>query len=174
MTSFFYLSWLDDASVCVAEGSDDPERDRLLSGRDPVQVWSAPRLVVESDELVDYLPNNLGVRLCSRRMRDLIDANLGPRDSVQWLPAEVIDIFGAGHDYFVLHMPGDDDVLNESHSIFSGDFVVKPVIEAEKVRGRQMFRLPEAMLTALVTRELQAKLADAAMTGVHFEAAPTA
>jgi hypothetical protein len=87
MTSFFYLSWLDEATVPVAEGADDADRDRLLSGRDPVQDWSAPRLVVESDELVDYLANNLGVRLCSKRIRDLIDANLSPRDTVQWLPA---------------------------------------------------------------------------------------
>lgn len=115
MNPFFYLSWLDEASVRVAEGLDDPERDRLLCGRDQVQDWSAPRLVVESDELVDYLPNNLGVRLCSMRMRDLIDANL-PRDRVQWLPAEVIDIYGTSHDYFVLHVLGDDDVLNEARS----------------------------------------------------------
>lgn len=174
MTSFFYLSWLDEASVCVGEGSDDPGRDRAFSGRDPVQDWSAPRLVVESDDLVDYLPNNIGVRLCSKRMRDLIDANLGAGDRIQWLRAEVVDIFGTSHDYFVMHMPGHDDVLNESRSIMAGDFVVKPVIDAEKVRGRQIFRLPEAMLTAFVSRELKEKMADAAITGVHFEAAPTA
>lgn len=172
--TFFYLSWLDQASVRVAEALDDPKRDRLLSGRDPVQDWSAPRLTIESDELVDYLPNSLGVRLCSRRMRDLIDANLGPSDIVQWLPTEVVDIYGTSHDYLVLHLPGDDDVLNESRSIMAGDFVVKPVIDARKVKDRQVFRLPEAMLTAFVSGEMRAKLADAAITGVHFETAPTA
>jgi hypothetical protein len=173
MMTFFYLSWIDEASVPVAEGVDDPERDRLLSGRDRVQDWSVPRLKVESDELVDYLPNNLGIRLCSVRMRDLIDVHLAPGDSVQWLPAEVVDIYGTGHDYFVLHIPGDDDVLNGSRSIMAGDFVVKPVIDVDKVKGRHMFRLPEAMLTVFVSAELKRVLSEAAITGAHFETAPS-
>jgi len=176
MSSFFYVLWPGDDELCIPLamiGFYDRERDRLLMARDRVRDWSTPRLEVESDELVDYHPNDLGMRLCSPRMRDVIDAGSGPKDDLQWLPAEVVDIFGTAHDYFILHLPGDDDVLNKVRSILVGeDSVVKPVLSAEKVEGRQLLRCPGAALTWFVSTDLRRKLEAAGITGVHFEKAP--
>ena len=144
----------------------------MLAGTDPIDDWCPLHLAVKVDHLVDYLPNNLGVRLCSGRMRDVIDRNHGPRDEIQWLAAEVADVFERSHDYFVLHLPGAEDALDEKRSIMVGDVVVKPVIDAKKVTGRSLLRVPGASLTLFVSDAVRRALLKAGMTGFHFDVAP--
>jgi len=172
---YFYLTRPDkhEGFVPVAYGQYDPDLYPLLSKGDRIDGWSPRQLVVESDELEDYLVNNVGVRLCSSRMRDIIDRNLGPRDEVQWLEAEVTDISGTSHDYYVLHLIGGDGAVDEKRSIMVRDFVVKPVIDITKTVGRNLLTLPGGAVRFFVSDDVRGALLDAGITGVSFHQAPS-
>jgi hypothetical protein len=45
------------------------------------------------------MAKNVGVRLCSTRLRDVLDRERGPRDEFQWLDAVVIDGSGVKSRY---------------------------------------------------------------------------
>lgn len=167
----YYASWLDQPWVPVAVGTDDPQRDRQLASSSRVEEWHELALVSDADDLVDYLPNNVGVRLCSPRMRAAIDSSVGPLDKLQWLPATVSDRSGTTNPYSVLHLPGPHDFLDEAESVVVGDFVVKPVFSWAKVRGRTVLRVPESTVTLIVTDAVRDSLLTAACSGIDFEKA---
>lgn len=171
MTVLYYLSWLEAGSIPVAEATDDPFRDRALASSNSVHDWQVLRLTIDSDTLVDYQPNNAGVRLCSKRMRHVIDGVLGPRDHAQWLPAVVADVFGVEHGYNVMHVPDLDDVLDDDASLVVDGFTVKPVLSIAKTEGRNVMRVPESILTLIVSEKVRQAILNAGCSGINFEKA---
>jgi hypothetical protein len=169
----YYVSWLDEEWVPVAEGDDDPQRDALLASSDPVVDWRTPVLRLTSAEVLDYLPNNIGVRLCSPHMRGVIDGAISDEDEIQWLPAVVNVPSGPRQPYFVLHLPGELDILDNEKSIWVDGFVVKPVFDLGKVRERSLIRPPAAELTLIVSDRMRIALLAAACSGLAFERAST-
>lgn len=167
----YYASWLDKPWMPVAVGVDDPKRDRQLASASRIGEWDVLELRADADDLVDYLPNNVGVRLCSPRMRSTIEASIGPSDQVQWLPANVSDRSEQTNPYFVLHLPGMLDFLDQAESVFVGDFVVKPVFSWAKVGGRNLLRVPDSTVTLIVTERVRHALLASECSGIDFEKA---
>lgn len=167
----FYASWLDEPWVPVALGVDDPRRDRLLASAFQIEEWPGLELRADADELVDYLPNNVGVRLCSSRMKSTIDRSIGASDDVQWLPASVLHGSNRTSPYFVLHLPGTHDFLNDAESVVVGDFVVKPVFSSAKVGDRNVLSVPGSTVTLIVTDRVRHALLASECSGVDFEQA---
>lgn len=152
----------------IAAGFDVPNRDRLLAPASRVEEWPGLELRTDVDQLVDYLPNNIGARLCSLLMKRAVDGSIGPLDEVQWLPASVVDRSGNANEYFVLH-PRAAGLLNAAESVVGGDFVVKPVFSKAKLRGRNVLRVPDSTLTLVVTERVRRALVNAECSGVDFE-----
>jgi hypothetical protein len=174
VTVWYYLTRLDEGWVPVGVGTYDPKRSLVLARAAEVDDWPPLEVAVEADELIDYLPNNVGPPLCSERMRGVIEQALGPLDHVQWLPAVVVDIFGTKHSYFVLHLPDDVDILDEAKSIIvDEDVVVKPVISLAKVKSRNLVRVRKSS-TLFLTEQLRQVLYAAHCSGVDFERAAVA
>jgi hypothetical protein len=175
VSGFFFLQFLDRHDAPVAYGRVDPSRDQLLAEPGYVRRWTALELVVRTTDLTDYLPNNVGVRLCSRRLRDVLDLRRSGEDEVQWLEAVVVDASGRTHDYYVLHLPSHPDVLDEARTIRVGrDFVVKPVISRGQARNHCVFSFPGAAIRLIVADEVKVAIERARCTGVTFEAVASA
>lgn len=84
------------------------EPGRIVLDQPPVWAWRNP----------DRNPQDLvaavgGVRLLSPRLRDILQANLGPHDEVQWLPAELELLDGRRAEHWILHLPVHHDLLSD-------------------------------------------------------------
>lgn len=169
MSGFFFLHLRDEPHAPLAYGPDDPERDELLVEPGRVEGWVPLELEVRSGVPTDYLANNVGVRLCSERLKDALEQANSGADELQWLDATVLDAAGIGHRYYVLHFPTLPDVLDPERTITSrGWFVVKPVIAESRVGQHRVFSFPGGTSRTVVTDQVREAVVRAGCTGVDF------
>ncbi len=167
MGKYYFLTLRDAPDAPVAHGVDDPDRDALLAEPGRVVGWPGLQLSC-AGELVDYLANDVGVRLCSTPLRAVVD-QAQASEAIQWLPASVVDGNGREHAYHVLHLSEVPDVLDRALTLWVGeDFVVKPVVSRSKAAPHQIFGVPgggRLIVADAVRRAVQAR----ALTGIDFE-----
>ncbi|MCU0916721.1 MAG: hypothetical protein MUC88_19495 [Planctomycetes bacterium] len=134
-----------------------------------VQSWTCLHLELRDGAFADYPADNLGGRLCSEALREIIEHNRSPNDKVQWLETLVTIPGGESRRYHYLHFPVDYPVIDEKESLMHMGRVVKPVFAAEGVRGHEIFGLPgEFGVDAFVSARLKKLIERAKMTGVAF------
>ncbi|QLQ17016.1 MAG: hypothetical protein HZY73_16680 [Micropruina sp.] len=168
MDSFYFLHLRDVADAPVAYGTDDPVGDGLLAEPGRPDHWPPLDLTVDEGVPTDYLANNLGVRLCSPRLRTILDQGAGPSDELQWLDAHVIDQHGS-RPYHVLHFPTVPDVLDRGHTIWVDDeLVVIPVIASGKVAHHRIFTIPGGGIRMIVANDVRLAIRAARCTGISF------
>src|SRR5690242_6574940 len=90
----------------------------LLPYSGSVTDWTSLSLLLTNGDFVDYLASDLGCRLCSSRLKSLIQAHASDLDVLQWLPVTVMCSSDA-KDYFILHFPSPPDILNRDDTIFA-------------------------------------------------------
>ena len=170
MTEYFLLEMLDEDWAGVALGRDNPELDDILAAAGPVENWEAPRLDVWSGEMTDYLPSNIGLRLCSARLKDAIDSAANNPQHLEWLPAPVVaSETGATHPYAVLHLTEILDVLNTNESVMARqDFVLTPVLDSSKLNGESIFIFSGGDQRVVVSAGVRRAIMEAECTGVGF------
>lgn len=139
--SFYYIHWADKPGIAVAKGNVDREVDDRLIAGGSVRQWEAPRFRLDTGVAVDYLANSSAWRLCSKRLRDVLDTTRGDRDVLEWLPVAVVDRAGAELPYWVLHFPDVPDVVHRTKSVFSGSVLVKACIDITRASGHDVFTL---------------------------------
>ncbi len=79
----------------------DRDRDllRKLRKTEPITDWIERRYKPREGEPVDFPFELDGMRLCSDRLREAIDAAKGPKDALEWLPA-VLEHAGEEYRYW--------------------------------------------------------------------------
>ncbi|CAN5855476.1 hypothetical protein BH23ACT12_BH23ACT12_04650 [soil metagenome] len=167
------LEMLDEDWAGVALGQDDPELDDVLAATGEVGDWEPPWLVVYSGKLTDYLPSNVGMRLVSAKLKDVIDgAASGVR--IQWLAASVTDKDShATCEYYVLHPVEVADVLDTTRSEMARmDFVIKPVLDSGKLNAAPVFIFSEGDQRVVVNDRVRQAIEAAGCTGVGFTPLP--
>ncbi|MFN2525325.1 MAG: hypothetical protein ABR505_03550 [Actinomycetota bacterium] len=86
----------------------DRERDlahshQMLDG-EPIEHWEVEEFELEGGGFGDFPRELRGYRLCSDRLRNVIENMKGPADPLEWLPAKVRGPAGEIHDYWVLNL----------------------------------------------------------------------
>lgn len=119
----------------------DATHRQLAGGR--VEDWEASSLIISRTKFADMQPEVRGLRLCSPRFREVIDAVRSPRDEVQWLDATVEDPIGEQRPYFVLHFPSVPDLLDRQGSTFGPGGVIRQVFRASALTGRVVVPPPD-------------------------------
>jgi hypothetical protein len=119
--------------------------------------WRPLEMTIKGGRPSDYQPNNLGLPICSKKMRKLIDENLGKSDVVEWLPVRI-----DGSEYFILNLPKPLDILDKEKSIMADDFVVKAVVRAEAIGDHQVFTFKGAGTTRFIVSERVKRALEAA------------
>jgi len=137
-----------------------------------VDGWQPFVLELREGEFADYLSSNLGCRLCSDRLKGILQNGASPDDELQWLPVEVHR--GAEkRPYWILHFPNSPDVLNRNKSILAGDFVVKPVLSTDAIVSHQVFSFPKGgKLPLFVAGPVKRAIEAAGCTGMELSHAP--
>lgn len=137
-----------------------------------VEGWHPLVLELRAGEFVDYLSSNLGCRLCSDRLKGILQSCASSDDELQWLAVEV-HRGTEKRTYWVLHFPNPPDVLSPDKSIFAGEFVVKPVLSKDTIGSHQVFSFPKGgELPLFVAEPVKRAIEAAGYTGMEFCRAP--
>jgi hypothetical protein len=165
-----YFNVYFDESEEFGTGRSRSDELLFLPERGPVIDWVELRLDLVEGDFPDYLASDLGCRLCSDRMRGVLESTALPADSLQWLPTEVIRGVDARR-YWVLHFPEPVEALGDK-TLRQGDFVVKPVLSVARLKGHAVLTYPGAEGMALVVEEkVKDALERASCTGLECTAA---
>ncbi len=171
MVSFYQMTFCEDKkyqSFGVAYA--DPDVDLLLLPESGVRIdsWKSINLELRCGGYADYLSSDLGGRLCSEKLKDLIEQNISDNENVQWLDVNVSGDLECKKYYF-LHFPKNIPVINKDRSIFAGNMVVKVVLDAQLVSHLSIFTLPDEVgRTLFVSEELKKVISKNNITGVSF------
>lgn len=161
----YYNVFLEEADdLGTGRSGNDVEIDLPDSG--PVTDWHVPKLDLVGGGFPDYLASDLGCRICSSRMRKILDSEKSETDVVQWLPVSV-KANGGVRRYWLLHFPEPVEALG-TRTIWQDKFVVKAVLSESRLRGHAVFTYPGDEGLALVVNErVKDALALAECTGLE-------
>jgi hypothetical protein len=160
----------------IAFSSPKIDSVELIPNTGVISSWSPLDLFVKPGEwegpLADYIHNDLGVRLCSKRLIELLEKIRSDDDKVQWLPAYVTDLEGNQVEYYVLHFPEPPDVLNlaQGETIYDKDsgVLIRPCISQDKAEAHRIFNIPGLYITTIVDESVKVVLELEGMTGIEF------
>lgn len=171
MTKIYQMLFNDEGVFGVAESVDNS--DLLVLPYDGiVENWHPLRLKITEGEFADYLANDLGGRLCSERLKNVLQQHASPSDELQWLPVEVKGD-EENRSYAILHFPKPPDILNKNKSIYAGDFVVKPVFLKDAISRHHVFAYSKAgHLKLFVSEPVKLAIEAEGCTGIEFSEAP--
>jgi hypothetical protein len=172
-TSFYYIHWADKPGLAVAQGKIDREVEKRLVAGGSIRQWDTPSLQLDRGIVVDYLANTPAFRLCSERLREVIENNRGDHDILEWLPVGVADGVGAELPYWVLHFPEVPDVIHKTRSVFSSSVLVKACIDTSLATGHRVFTLSRYGVYLVVTYQVKTAITQARCTGIEFSRMPS-
>jgi hypothetical protein len=172
--SYFYLHFADEPDLAVARRGDDPGLDRRLWAGGSVGDWQTIRYELDDGIVTDYLANSDAFRLCSGKLRDVIDRNRGQLDSIQWLPAVVARPDVQEAPYWVLHFTDVADVLHKTRSLYSGDVLIKPCLATDLLAGRSVFNFERYGVRIVIAEAVKRAIEKAGCGGIKFSAVPVA
>lgn len=165
--TLYQVLFEDDDRLGIGRTGADPDVALLPDGR--VLDWQAPMATLVDGDYPDYLATDLGLRVCSAHLREVLSANASPRDHLQWLTMRV----RSGRDereYYVLHFPEPPSILHET-SLRVRDFVVKPVFDAERVEQHSVTSYESSGPSLFVSEATKRALKRAKCTGLEYSKA---
>jgi hypothetical protein len=137
-------------------------------------TWSMPTFQLRGGPVADYQPENIGLPLCSERLRDIIEMHRHPSDLIEWLPVEVKGE-NASYPYHILHLLEELDVIDPSRSIIDArGGVVKPHVKVTKVGKHQIFRYKGGGdTTVCLSDRVRLAILNEGCTGCYFSKLPS-
>lgn len=163
MTESAYFQVLKDQDSVAESGDEtmDVYFDEIHSEAD----WGNFRFEVTHGVPLDYLGNDAGWRMCSKKLRNLLAPLVV--DPVLWLPVSV-SYRGEVLDYEVLHFTSAPDVLDASAYDKTGS-ALKYVLSLRKVAGRDVFCCVENSVGGLfVSDRARTLLVSENCTGLEY------
>ena len=171
---FFYVFIRNEPDFALARTKPDPELDRRLRAGGEVAEWLTLQFDLEEGAVIDYLPNSRAFRMCSQRLRDVLERERGDADVLQWLPATVTNGAGATLPFWILHFPRVPELINRAQSIFSGPVLVKAVLDVTLVAEHRVFSRPHDTVSLIVADSVRRAIAKAGCGGMEFSRVPIA
>jgi len=173
VSAFYYLSYpeTDEDEGGVAYGEDRRELDALLADPAPVTNWPTLQLTLRDGVFQDLQADNLGLKLCSERLRAAVESASVPEDGLEWLPVSITDpASGETRQYFALHaLHHRWEVLDPERSIMAApDSVVKAVLRREEASKYRVLVVPGGSFRFCVAEEVRKAVKKAKCTGVGF------
>lgn len=164
---YYLVSWQEDDALGVAYSS---RKD--LTSVDDAAIVALGLFILHEGDFSDYQANNKGLRLCSEKLKTVIESLAIWENYLQWT---TINVFSEQKQetrpYYALRFVKEIDNLDESHTVFAakGRFVVKPCFSAKKIAGINIFKLPGMDGRWYVSNTLRKEIIKAETTGMVFE-----
>lgn len=177
MSLFYYLHYSEEEDYEPYGVAYAPEETDLfvipVSGIN-LSDWKEIQFNLKEGDFADYLANDLGGRLCSSKLKKIVDDNISQKDQIQWLNVSVINENNEERTYYILHFPVNIDILNKEKSTITEDgVVVKAVLANETIKDLNIFTLPdEGGITTFVSKKIKKIIEESGCTGVAFSKVP--
>ena len=181
-TLFYTVWWLDDpTSYGLArptdEGSDFDKYIRRRKRRTgAIDDWVEQEYRLTGGGFSDYQAEVRGLRLCSERLRTILESARGEKDEVQWLPASVIGPGGERRPYWVLHFPeSGDHLLDIDRSTYGPlDLVKRGVLDPAKAQDRHVLPSPDgSFVSFVISSKTREAILAAGLEGIEMELYPS-
>lgn len=148
--------------------------DILPAAGVPVENWEPMELELRDGDYADFIYSNIAVKICSVKLKNVIDCNRLSGDLLQWL-----DIFvskgSKTMQYFILHFLDTKPIHNIEHSLIINDSLIKVVLDKQLVRDRNIFTLPNTRsLDIYISEIMKNAMISANITGISFKKMRTA
>ena len=127
----------------------------------------------EDKILTDYPATDICDRLCSPKLRKIIEENLTEDDNeIQWLPMHIKDEeTGDITEYYYLHFPEYCDVLDLERSTIDqilGGYD-KEIVSYQKVKNKSIFNRPFNSCAINLSKKLKEEIFKTNCTGISVE-----
>jgi hypothetical protein len=122
-------------------------------------------------ELADFLSSDICKRICSSKLKKIIDQNHTADDiPIQWLPVTITkEENGETFEYFYLHFPEVCDSLDEEYSLFNRLGVPERIgFSFSKIENKSICNC-KGSSTLIMSKDLRKAILDAGCTGLKFE-----
>jgi hypothetical protein len=172
MTSFFKVLFAGTSNPAIARASYNPELHKSMAYAGYIGDWKPLYFTLGEGTVEDYSGNNYAFRLCSERLRDILEGRRAAIDKVQWLAAPVTDTQGRVLPYSILHFTETPEVIDRTKSMLAGPVIVKPCLNHRLVGAHRVFSLPEDTVTLIISDEVKQAIEDAGCTGMGFSRIP--
>ena len=171
--TLYYLHYVEEKEYepyGVTYAPDDTDLFIFPPSGEFVAEWSCLKFTLKEGDFADYLTNDLGVRLCSEKLRKIIEGMLSTEDRIQFLESIVINDQNEVRVYSILHFPVNFQIINKDKSIMAGpDVVVKPVLKKDAITHLNIFTLPnEDGRTTFVSKSLKEAIEANHCSGLTF------
>ena len=165
--------------VCHWEDTHGLEQYELNEGllienwNDNINFYFNP---MEGDRFTDYLANNLGWFIVSKKLKDTM-SKLGV-EGVQYLPVNIVDVErnSSINEYYVANVLEVADALNLENSDYSVmDFegekiytIRKYAVTKDKINNSDMFKLKGDEIPLFVSETFRQSVEESNITGCEF------
>jgi hypothetical protein len=140
-----------------------------------VQTWPDMRWQLPSNDRPDVVWALRQVRLLSPLVRQVFTELAGPRDAIQWIPAQLLDRAGDVFEYWVPHFFVHQDVLHDRHTNYGpSGLPIRWVLDRQKLDGLGVFVVPGLSAHYLIHERVGRALAAAGATGYTSQRARSA
>ncbi|NGX30708.1 MAG: hypothetical protein K940chlam8_00057 [Chlamydiae bacterium] len=163
----------DNYGTARPPGGLDSVEDLPRAGS--VKNWEPLYFNLEEGDFADYQGNSPVFKMCSVKMKTILDENKGSEDEMQWLRAFVKSEQGEEREYYIQHFPKFYDTVDWDRCILQKDKsrVIKPVFSRKKIEGKhKIFNYPKSRLALVITEDIKKKLQKAKCTGIVFSKVP--
>lgn len=167
---YFRLGWCDEDNGGVAYAPKGTDANFL-----PIEGDYNGNITFEMElrngEFSDYLGNDLGLSMCSEKLKNILTKYLEISARAQWKEVWVLNKQRSERNkYYFFHLPHKYDVLDNSKTIFAkgSNFVVKAVISNEKVNGLKVFDFTGRYNGIIVSSEVKNAINEEQCTGIEF------
>jgi hypothetical protein len=159
-------------TIEVVRASQGLDHSLIIDGK-PIDARTPVRFVMPKGTPVDYQQNDLGWRLCSPRMRGIIDTHKSKIDVVEWIDALITAERSKEQRYFVVHFPSPLPlaVLDRRRTVFNPSnprLVVKPALNHQAVDGHNVFTYEGGFEPWFVSQRVRDALLAAGCEKIEF------
>src|SRR5262245_18126264 len=134
------------AVITVPQGFDQLPYWADLEASRSDSSWVPPPTRALEGPRVDWAPSNLYSRLCSEKLRRILD---GFSDTLVWLPVPVETSHGEVL-FFILHFTEFGDVIDPDKSNFVAGRLFRAHLASSKVGQRRIFAIQPLSSAAIV------------------------
>ena len=174
MFSYFQVHWAAETdknfeSYGVAYADDRVDIDLIPANGTRIDNWDIIEFELRDGVYSDYQPNDLGVRLCSEKLKQVIDDNLLSQDNVQWLETIVRSDNSVEKKYHILHFPKNYPDIDYKKSVIMDNDIIKPIFLRSAFNHKHICSIPnEYGVEWYISKELKDKIVQAECTCISF------
>jgi hypothetical protein len=174
---YFRFFCSEDKKIAMATTSEVFFTEERLPAREiEQQEWD--KIIYRSSKgiLPDIIPEDNALVLVSKKFQQFLMKNKLLPANIQLIENPVVDPKGNVHRYYIVHIKKPVDLLNKKFSFYDDIGLIKPVLDAKKVKDLEFFSWSSETGNAsiVVSERVKKLLIQEGMIGLLFSPMPVA